>query len=111
MIRRKRAISADLRKIGALEYEPLRRGRLRLTCWGPSGRVGRRVTLTGPQLMELGEGLRQIRSLDDGLALVGIWREASRHRDPATFVGAVVAELRALPPGPGEPVFFKWAPT
>jgi hypothetical protein len=98
--------------LGTLEVKVLRiRGRCRVTYWGPGGCVGRRVTLTGPQLVALGEGLRRIRHLDDALALAGIWRQASEKRNPAAFVAMMLQELAALPASSGEPVYFHRLPT
>ena len=97
--------------IGAIEVQVLRvRNRCRVTYWGPGGRVGRRVMLTGPQLVTLGEGLRRVANVDDALALAGIWREASENREPAAFVAAMLKELAALTAGAGEPVQFERVP-
>lgn len=102
----------DAAEIGAIEVQVLRmRNRCRVTYWGPGGRVGCRVTLTGPQLVTLGEGLRRVANLDDALALAGIWREASEKRTPAAFVATMLNELAALPASAGEPVHFERVPT
>ena len=97
--------------IGAIEVQVLRiRNRCRVTYWGPGGQVGRRVTLTGPELVALGEGLRRVANVDDALALAGIWREASENREPAAFVAAMLRELASLPASAGEPVQFERVP-
>ncbi len=104
--------AARAAEIGTIEVKVLRiRNRCRVTYWGPGGQVGRRVMLTGPQLVALGEGLRRVANVDDALALAGIWREASENREPAAFVAAILRELAALPAGAGEPVQFERVPT
>jgi hypothetical protein len=80
-----------------LKIGPNRGGRVKVACHGPGRRrVGRRYKLSAKQVAQIWAFWMCLDQPDGSVALVGIWREASRLRDPDEFAAQVVAELEAL---------------